>query len=181
MQKLAKMLEQAGIDYEWIVYTNRKRQPIGNNVIYKDTELDIIEEIAKADYLVQLSDCESYCYSVVEALTVGTPVIVTDLPVFKELGLKNGLNAYICDFNMKDIQIDQIAKKSLETAYKPPKSNWGKYLSTDKTYNPNELVEVRTLKRLYLVEEYIHAGYKEKIKITKARASELEAKGLIEW
>lgn len=181
MQKLAKMLEQAGIDYEWIVYTNRKRQPIGKNVIYKDTKLDIIKEIAKADYLVQLSNCESYCYSVVESLMVGTPVIVTDLPVYKELGIIHNKNAIICDLDMKKVDLHLIKEKSLKTAYKPPKSEWGKYLSTDKEYNPNELVEVRTLKRIYLVEENKHCIRNEKITTTKARASELETKGLIEW
>lgn len=181
MQKLAKMLEQAGIEYEWVVYTNRKRQPIGKNVIYKDIELDIIKEIAKADYLVQLSDCESYCYSVVEALMVGTPVIATDLPVYKELGINHEENTVVCDLDMKNVDLDMIKNKQFNFTYKPPKSEWGKHLSTDKTYNPNELVEVRTLKRLYLVEEDIHKGYREKVKITKARASELEAKGLIEW
>ena len=42
-------------------------------------------------------------------------------------------------------------------------------------------VEARTPKRVYLVEENLHIGYGKQIKITKARASELEAKGLIEW
>ena len=181
MQKLAKMLEQAGIDYEWVVYTNRKRQPIGRNVIYKDTELDIIKEIAKADYLVQLSDCESYCYSVVEALMVGTPVIVTDLPVYKELGVIHNKNAVVCDLDMKQVDLHLIKEKLLKTAYKPPKSEWGKYLSTNKTYNPNELVKARTTKNIYDVVLDKHYMRHQEVEITKARASELEAKGLIEW
>lgn len=181
MKKLAKMLENAGIDYEWVVYTNRKRQPIGNNVIYKEPKLNILEDIAKADYLVQLSDCEAYCYSVIESLMIGTPVIVTDLPVFKELGVKHKENAFICDFNMSNVDLDMITKKSLKFDYKPPISKWNKYLSTNKTYNPNELVEVRTLKRIYLVEENEHYLRNKIIKVTKARASYLEAKGLVEW
>ena len=181
MKKLAAMLDNNKIPYEWVVYTNRKRSPIGNNVIYKDQKLDIIEEIAKADYLVQLSDCEAFGYSPVESLMVNTPVIVTDLPVFKELGIKHGENAIICDLDMNNVDLDMIKRNDLKFTYKPPKDNWSKYLSTNKTYNPNELVEVKTLKRIHLVEENIHVGYGKKVTITKARASELEAKGLIEW
>lgn len=180
MIKLGMMLDNAGIDYEWIVYTNRKRAAIGNNVIYKDHNLDIIEEIAKADYLVQLSDCEAFCYSVVEALMVGTPVITTDLPVFKELGVKHKENAFICDMEMKNVDIDFINKKTMKFTYKPPKDNWEKYLSTTKNYDPNELVEVRTLKNIWLIEENIHLIRGQKIKIKKYRASELEAKGIVD-
>lgn len=181
MQKLAKMLDNAGIEYEWVVYSNRHRQVIGKNVIYKDPKLNIIEEIAKADYLVQLSDCESYCYSVVESLMVGTPVIVTDLPVFKELGIEHGKNAIICDLDMKQVDLYLIKEKMLKTGYKPPISDWNKYLSNKKTYNPNELVKVHTTKRIYDVVLNKHYAKNQEIEITKARASELEAKGLVEW
>ena len=180
MKKLAKMLENAKIDYEWVVYTNKHRQPIGNHVIYKDTKLNILEEIAKADYLVQLSDCEAFCYTVVESLMCGTPVITTDLPVFKELGVIHGKNAVICDLDMKKVDLPLIQEKSLKVAYKPPTSDWGKYLPTERTYNPNELVEVKTLKKIYLVEENEHHIRGAKIKLKKWRASYLEAKGCVE-
>ena len=179
MQKLAKLLYENGIDYEWEVYTNRKRQIIGNNVIYKETKLDITEEIAKADYLVQLSDCEAFCYSVVEALSVGTKVIATDLPVFKELGL-NKENSIICNLDMTNINIKDIKKNYEKFKYIPPKSEWNKYLDNDKNYNPNELVEAKTLKKIYLVDENKHCIRHEIIKLSKKRASVLECKGLVE-
>lgn len=181
MQKLAKILDNAGIDYEWVVYTNRHRQAIGKNVIYKEPKLNILEEIAKADYLVQLSDCEAYCYTIIESLMVGTPVIVTDLPVFKELGVIHNKNAIVCDLDMKQVDLHLIKEMLLKTAYKPPISDWSKYLSTNKTYNPNELVKVRTIKRIYDVILNKHYIKNQEIEITKTRASELEAKGLIEW
>jgi len=82
---------------------------------------------------------------------------------------------------MKQVDLHLIKEKSIKMTYKPPKSEWNKYLSTDKKYNPNELVEVKTLKRIYLVEENKRCIRNEKITITKSRASELETKGLIEW
>ena len=179
MIKLATMLDKAGIDYEWVVYTNRQRQTIGNKVIYKEPKLDIIEDIAKADYLVQLSDCEAFCYSVVEALMVGTKVICTDLPVFKELGI-NQSNAIICDMEMRNVDISKIKKDYEPFEYKPPKDNWGKYLSTKKTYDPNEIIEVRATRKIWLVDENKHLIRGETAKITKARAYYLEAKDMVE-
>lgn len=181
MQKLAKMLENAGIDYEWLVYTNRIREPIGNNVIYKEPKFNIIEDISKADYLVQLSDCEAFCYSIVESLMVGTPVIATDLPVLKELGVIHKKNAFICDFNMSNINIQEIAKKPLKIAYKPPKSDWDKYLDNNSTYNPEEKVKVRSKNNIYLIEENKHIIRNQIVELKRYRASELESKGLIEW
>lgn len=179
MIKLAQMLDKSGIDYEWVVYTNRKRQAIGNKVIYKEPKLDIIEDIAKADYLVQLSDCESYCYTVVEALNAGTKVIATDLPVYKELGL-NKDNSIICNLDMTNIDINDIKKDYEKFEYTPPKSKWNKYLDNNGNYDPNELIEVRTLKKIYLAEENKHCIRHEIVKVSKKRASVLECKGLVE-
>ena len=180
MQKLATMLDSSGIDYVWEIYTNKHKQQIGRNVIYKDPKMDIIEEIAKADYLVQLSDCEAFCYSIVESLCVGTPVIATDFPVLKELGV-NEKNAFICDFNMSNVNIQEIAKKPLKVAYKPPKNEWGKYLDNNSNYDPNELVKVIAKRSMYLVEENIHTIRGREIEIKRYRASELECKGYIVW
>ena len=119
-------------------------------------------------------------YTPIEALMVGTPVIVTDLPVFKELGLIHKKNAFICDMGMNNIDLDFIKQKSMKFTYKPPKDNWEKYLSTTKTYNPNELVDVRALRKIYLVEENIHLIRGGIAKVKKCRASYLEAKGLVE-
>lgn len=180
MQKLARELEKANIDYVWEIYTNRQREMVGRNTIYKDPKFDIVEEIAKADYLVQLSDCEAYCYTIVESLMVGTPIIATDLPVLKELGVRNGFEGYILDFNMQNIPLDQIKQKPLKVAYKPPKSNWGKYLDGTSDYDPKDKIKVKTKRGFYLLDENIHVIRGQEIEISKSRASFLEAKDLVE-
>ena len=180
MQKLGKLLDESGIDYVWEIYTNKYRGFIGNKVVYKEPKFNIVEEIAKADYLVQLSDCEAFCYSIVESLCVGTSIIATDLPVLKELNVKPNLDGYICDFNMNNINILEIAKKSLKPAYKPPKSEWNKYLDNNSTYNGEDLTEVRCRRGIYLIDENKHTIKGEIIDISKQRASELECKDLIE-
>lgn len=180
MEKLARLLEQNNIEYEWLVYTNRKRKALGKNVIYSDPKLDIIEEIAKADALVQLSDCEAFCYSVIEALMVNTKVICTDLPVLKELGVEHGKNAIICDFNMNNVDLDMILDKDFKIDYKPPKSEWGKYLKTTSEYNPKDKIKVKA-KRSY-TDNALGKKFQrnEEAYMTKERVSYLEAKGLVE-
>lgn len=178
MQHLGYLLDKAGIDYEWKIYTNRVRGAIGGKANYLPTKLDILEDIANSDYLVQLSDCEAYCYSVVEALKVGTPVIVTDLPVYKELGI-NENNAIICNMDMTNFNLEML-NKTFNFTYEPPKENWGKYLSTKKDYDPKEKVTIKVIKK------YNDIELKQTLKkygiyeMSQSRASYLESKGLVE-
>jgi glycosyltransferase involved in cell wall biosynthesis len=179
MEKLAKLLEDNNIDYVWEVYTNKVREVIGKNVVYKEPKFNIVEEIAENDLLVQVSDCEAFCYTIVESAMVGTKIVCTNLPVLEELGINNS-NAYICNFNMDNINILELIKTLPKRAYKPPKSEWNRYLDNNSTYNPEELVKVRTRKGLYLVEEEIHVIRGKIIELTRCRASELECKDLVE-
>lgn len=89
MIKLGQMMDKAGIKYTWDIYTNDNlpREASPNMVIRKPT-LDILPFIKAADYLVQLSSSEGCCYAVAEALGVGTAVITTDLPTFREQGVE---------------------------------------------------------------------------------------------
>ena len=181
INKLAKLLDDNGIKYKWTIYTNKTRYPFkSKNIIVKEQKLDLTKEIAESSFLVQLSNCESFGLSVCESLILGTPVIITPLEAFKEIGCINGLNAIICDFDMKNVDLDMITKKVFKFDYKPPKSEWNKYLSKTNKYDPNELIEVRTLKRLYLIEENEHVGRGVIKKLKKQRASILESKGLVE-
>ena len=176
MIHLARLLDKARINYEWLIYTNKKKQIISSNVKYKDTKLDITEEIEKADYLVQLSECEAYCYSVVESLILGTPVITTDLPVFKELGL-NDSNSIKYSDNMDVNKL--LDKKTFK--YDPPKDTWNKYLPTKKEYNPKEIIKAKVIRTYTDLELNKKLKYGDIIEITKERASYLENKELIEW
>lgn len=178
MQKLARILEKNKIKYDWKIFTNRKRESVGGNAIYLEPQLDIAKEISKADYLVQLSDCEAYCYSVVEALTLGVPVITTDLPVFKELGL-NETNAIICNMEMTNFDINKI-KKDYNFKYEPPKEMWGKYLSQKGNYDLNEKVNVKVLRSYTDIELGTKLKRYEVYEMPQARASYLESKDLVE-
>ena len=180
INKLARLLDKAEIDYEWDIYTNRQYRWDSPNIVWKQPKLNIFKEIEESTFLIQLSDHESFGLSVAESLILGTPVIITDLEAFKEIGCKHGENAIICDLDMKNVDIEMIKKGLSSFEYTPPKSNWNKYLNNKSNYNPNELVKVRTLRRIYLIDEDLHIGYNEEEKLTKVRVSELECKGIVE-
>ena len=109
MQKLAQALDKARVNYIWYIFTTDKDVEFSPNCIYMKPRLDVNKWIAKADYLVQLSDTEGLSYSINEALYRNIPVIVTPLPYLKEIGVEDGKNAYILDFSCSNV--DEIAKK----------------------------------------------------------------------
>lgn len=181
INKLAKMLDDKGIQYHWTIYTNKIRYPFkSKNIEVKEQKLDLTKEIEESSYLVQLSDCESFGLSVCESLILGTPVIITDLKAFKEIGCKHGENAIVVDFDLSNVDIDLIVKNDMKFNYTPPKEGWSKYLSNKGTYNLNDIIEVRTKKRLWLIEENKHYLRNQIIKVKKFKASELEAKDYAE-
>lgn len=126
--KLGELLDKGRIPYIWTIFTDSPDLIDNPNIIYMKPKLDISSYIADADALVQLSDCESYCYSIVEALMLGTEVITTDLPVLKELGVKDGVNGWICDFDMSNVDVEKIYNTPLNFKYEPPKDTWGEML-----------------------------------------------------
>jgi hypothetical protein len=136
--KLGEELNKAGIPYLWTIFTNDKKEIDNSNIVYMKPRLDIIDYIANADYLVQLSSAEAFCYSIVEALSVGTPVITTNLPVLKEIGV-NETNSFILDFNLSNLDVNKIYSKKFNFEYTPPKSEWDKEITNKKETYKEEL------------------------------------------
>jgi len=183
MIKLADLLDKEHIPYIWTIFTNDTNVIKNPNVIYMKPRLDITTYINNADYLVQLSDCEAFCYSVVEALTLGTPVIVTDLPVFKEIGL-NDTNSFRLNLDMTDVPIRDIYSKVLNFKYNAPKDIWDKLLAEGQNrweIERNEPTEViGNIPNGYLdIELHKKVKYGEVITVTKERADDLIEKGLV--
>lgn len=105
------LLKKNGIKFLWYVFADKKLANAPEEMIFLKPRLDIVDYIARADYLVQLSDAEGFCYSIVEAMEVGTAVITTPLPVLNELGFKDGKNGYIVPFEiMTDNNIKRLLK-----------------------------------------------------------------------
>lgn len=181
---LSEFLDKKGIKYTWDIYTNKPKKldtnKLSPNIHLKEPKLDLTKEMAEASYVVQLSDHEAFCFTVVESLVLGTPVIITDLPVFNEIGC-NDSNSIKLDLNMLNVDVDKIVKGLEPFKYTPPKSNWRKYLDNNNAYNPNDIVDVKVIKKYtdLVLNEKLERGTEKPM--TKLRASILEAKGLVEW
>ena len=101
MIALSNLLRRRGIPFIWYCFSDNPIQGADNICFLKPT-LDISPYIRSADYLAQLSDHEGFCYSIVEAMELGVPILVTDLPVLKELGYEDGITGYTIPWEITD-------------------------------------------------------------------------------
>lgn len=161
IRELARALDAAGVKYTWDIYTPNP-QPIDSpSVSLKSPRLDVIDFVAAADYLVQLSDTESFGYSIVEALSMGTPVITTNIPVLKELGVNNRHGVIIdLDEESYETYIGPITEASYDFSYDPPKDKWDDILgpATGSTYDGTGFLVESLGPSTYYVEEDITLG-----------------------
>lgn len=98
---LCNKLNDAKIPFVWLNFSDRPLNNMPSNFINMDPRNDIQNFIKRADYLVQLSDNkESFCYSILEALTLGTAVITTPLDILEEVGVADYMNAHVIPFDM---------------------------------------------------------------------------------
>lgn len=181
MECLGRLLEQKEIQYQWLVFTNDRKVIDNDNIVYMSPRLDITSFIADADMLVQLSDCEAYCYSVVESLMLGKPVIVTDLPVYEEIGITDEVS-YKIPLDFKEIDIKRIEElKGKKIKYTPPKEEWDRYLDNETRYNPNTKVRIKPIKTFTDIERGERVDRNtDPYMVTLPRAIYLENMGLIE-
>lgn len=176
MIKLMELLDNAKIPYLWTIFTDDRNVINNPNVAYMKPRLDIINYIANADYLVQLSDNEGYCYSVIESLLTGTPVIVTECPVFKELGVKDGENGWVVDFKMSNVDVEKIYNNVLKFNYEQKESNWDEILVKGESTYKEELemkVKVQAIINFSDVEDGVPRRIGDVFECSKDRADYL--------
>ena len=100
MRKLAEMLNDTDIPFLWFNYSEGIIPNPPQGLVNVGLYMDIQPYIARADYLVQLSDSEAWSYSILEALIQNTAVLVCPFPSAIEMGVKDGENGYILPFDM---------------------------------------------------------------------------------
>ena len=100
MRTLAEMLNNADIPFMWLNFSEGIIPDPPKGLINVGIFTDIQPYIARADYLVQLSDSEAWSYSILEALIQNTAVLVCPFPSAYEMGIKDGENGYILPFDM---------------------------------------------------------------------------------
>lgn len=183
MVKLADTLDAANIPFHWLIFTDKPREFPNPSVTVLPARLDVLDFIADADYLVQLSDTEGYSYSIVEALSVGTPVIVTDIPVATEQGVVNGKTGFILPFDMSEVPVDAIYKGLKKFTYTPRESHYETVLVKGKAKYAEErkgTVTVQAQVRYNDLELGRVVDKGEAIDVKPERADVLIDKGLVE-
>ena len=129
MLTLAQMLVEKGVNFKWDIYGDNTFKPNEYKdwiIRFRDIEQvsflgfksDITVGLRDADYLCQLSDFEGCPYSVLEALKMGVPCIVSNWLGVREL-IKEGENGYILDMDMKKVDLDKIVNSIPKFEYKP--------------------------------------------------------------
>ena len=116
MIEMAKAFKRANKSFIWFVWCSLKQ--VKDAQILK--EINAIPEfvivppsvknkmlIKGCDYLVQLSDTESFCYSAFEALQRGVPVILTKFPEAFNI-VEEGKNGYLVNMDLSDLNVDKI-------------------------------------------------------------------------
>ena len=175
MEQFAKALDDAGVPFTWDVYTDSSKPIKHPSIAVRQPRLDILDFIADADYYVQLSDAEGYCYSVVESLCVGTPVIITDFKVAHEIGVENRLNGFI--------PAKEIYKGLKKFKYEPLPDVWDQLLlpvSPDYEEQMSQIVTVKTTKVYFdLVLDRMMQKDEEQ-PVTRRRAEFLESLGVVD-
>ena len=184
MKVLCKALDDAGIPFLWLVFTDQpKPSPHPNMVVLPCRVEGVLDYIADADYLVQLSDTEGYSYSIVEALSVGTPVICTEFAVAEEQGIVNGKNGFILPFDMSEIPVDAIYKGVRKFKYTPRESHYEEVLSPgepDCAYSPDDIVPIKVKMNFLDLERDQMSVQGMQYNVTRKRAQYLEGLGLVE-
>lgn len=151
MIKLAEKMIEKKIPFIWLVFTDGEI-PYLPGFVKLDPIIDVRDYIAEADYLVQLSDTEGYCYAVMEAWLLGTMTITTPVESFYEQGLKDGENGYIIDFEMPDLDnfVDKIYKGVHKAKYTPKKDGYEELIIKEPSkYSTDDYIEVKATRNFY--------------------------------
>ena len=103
--------------------------------------------------------------------------------MYHEIGLKNGENGFLVDFDLENINITDIYEKELKFEYKPKEDNYKKILINTPKKKKKELntyVNVEVIKRYFDLEllKWLEEDIKP-IKMNLVRAKELEKKKLV--
>ena len=135
------LLKKEYIDYKKLARADRNKQIAVVGCPYEQTELmDMILDqpnidrigskenpfpyMKNSDFIIVLSDFESWGNSITESLIIGTPVIATNFDTAHEQ-IKDGINGWILNKNMKELE------KIKELTIEPYdfKSNWEDWLN----------------------------------------------------
>ena len=154
-ERMAKFAKLIPVPFVWEVWGNANTGYAKNAI--KDFNFKGITntphlEIAKADYVVQLSDSEGNCCIINESLQMHTPVLLTPFPSGYEQ-VEDGVNGYRIPFDLNNIDWDSITNNIpvvKEYKEKTTVKDWLKFFNfaLNNFHMENKLVKVRVLKQI---------------------------------
>lgn len=195
--KMALILKESGIPFDWNIYgdgfdkgyVNKIKNQLKNvqEVSFRGSGKGLHHMVADADYLVQLSDTEGYCFAIMESLALGTPVIATDfINAYEQI--EEGKTGYILDMDLKKFDkkfIQKIYNNIPKFEHKPvgTEEAWieaiGKVGKRSKTkiVEP-ETVTVKTIRTYNDILLGRRILKNKELEVSKVRAKELIEKGV---
>ena len=180
MKILAERLNEAEIPFIWFNFSDGRINDAPRGLINVGAVMDIQPYLANADYLVQLSDSEAWSYSILEALTNETAVLVCPFPSAFEMGIEDGINGYIIPFDMGfDVRkLLEIPKFKYKYDNKVIKREWDKIINHKTKPKKPKGVKVRILMTYNDTElkRQISAG--EVITVSAERAKKIVSAGI---
>ena len=112
--ELANRFDAAGKDYVLLIASlvdpyGSYWPPINNNprIIYLNASIYNPVFYRCADYVIQMSTSESYCYTIREAMAQGCAVIGSKIPEIEKV-VKDGVNGYLLNDDLSNLDIDKI-------------------------------------------------------------------------
>lgn len=112
--KFADMLKDNSILFTWLIFCDsnagENRVSITHPEMIRMPSVDnsiLMNYVADADYLVQLSESEGFGMVIHESLLVGTPVIASNIPVFSKY-VEDGQNGYLVPHDIDSFDVKKI-------------------------------------------------------------------------
>ena len=187
--KLAQALEKQNIKFIWYIFTTDEynTNPLwdNENIVHMKNRLELGQFLKKADWYVQLSSCEGDSYSLKEALYRGTPIVVCELPYFKEIGIENNKNALFLNLDCSNVEeVVEKMKKPLKFKFQPVKDGYDDIVIAGKSKYKEEL---KMKVKVQCIKNYFDTQLKETITpenkpfmVNSVRAEELVKAGVCE-
>ncbi|MBU2560309.1 glycosyltransferase family 4 protein [archaeon] len=104
------------------------KKGLGKNIEFlgKIDRREVVEHISKAAFFVSASQYEGFGISVLEAMSAGCPVVLNDIPAFREF-VNHGENGFLVDFSdcestaallfdLMEKDVSGISKEAVQTA-----------------------------------------------------------------
>lgn len=139
MVKLAETLRDRGIKFRWDVYTDYQgvvKCPLMN---FCKPTIHATDKLRESDFLVQLSDYESFGYSMVEGLQY-SKLIITDIEILPEMGVTKD-NAVIVP--MKNADYNKVVDDILSRTYRPPHTDYSVILGEPSDNKHSDRIKVK--------------------------------------